>query len=544
MSATVALGGIKSRKAANSVRRSPLCAPAVGAKTAALGRSRRRTIGDLRRASAAQTRRRRSALGAGQLCVEEPVHGQCGAAPAEGELQTPAGADQARGQIRQLLHDGAQASALGLSPRRVVGAEQSDLPYPAQKIVGELRAGQDQGVGGEFAQGQALDVEVGLQLAVELLGGDVIGIEGDDLVARLPQARPPALQLDLRHQELLAELTDGALGDAHDAAQPVVIAAMSAVEVHVEDAHALAGTRLAPIGMRFGFGKPLLRAFRARVPFDDVLRRRALAVLLVVRGDQGDVLDAVVAAVHAQQQSALGQGARPRQDALQQRRGGALRVLLALQGPPLLSEVGGHGREAIVTRIGVGDALLARAAVVQRRGVQVARRHAVGQGSHRCAHVGQERKRRVDDHTAVDICMGIHAQARYPLRGNLLHAQRLVKEDVFAKAGYPFETRLAQPQQRDVAGDHVAMRHGVAAQCRDGRGVIRKTLMAIQRLTNEPEPDKGGEIHLQFSNDELTQRPTCRVIREMTVFYRYATVSDTVSRATTPPSSRIQVVLN
>jgi len=44
--------------------------------------------------------------------------------------------------------------------------------------LGELGAGQQQGVGGEFSRGQSLDVEVGFQLAVKLLGGGVFGVVG------------------------------------------------------------------------------------------------------------------------------------------------------------------------------------------------------------------------------------------------------------------------------------------------------------------------------------------------------------------------------
>jgi hypothetical protein len=89
--------------------------------------------------------------------------------------------------------------------------------------------------------------------------------------ARLPQARPPALELDLRDQELLAVLVDGALDHTHDAAQRVVVAAMGAGKAHVEDGHTLAGTRLDPLGVCFGVGEPLLRAVLARVPFEALI---------------------------------------------------------------------------------------------------------------------------------------------------------------------------------------------------------------------------------------------------------------------------------
>ena len=77
--------------------------------------------------------------------------------------------DQPRGQVHQLLHDGADTPALGTVPWRGVRAEQAVLPNPTQNVVGELSTGKDQRVGGEFARRQTLDVQVGLELAVVLL---------------------------------------------------------------------------------------------------------------------------------------------------------------------------------------------------------------------------------------------------------------------------------------------------------------------------------------------------------------------------------------
>jgi hypothetical protein len=77
--------------------------------------------------------------------------------------------DEPRGQVHQLLHHGADAPALGAVTRRCIGAEQAVLPDPAQDVVGELGTGEDQGVGGELARGQALDVQIGLEFAVVLL---------------------------------------------------------------------------------------------------------------------------------------------------------------------------------------------------------------------------------------------------------------------------------------------------------------------------------------------------------------------------------------
>ena len=178
-----------------------------------------RTIAGHRRGIAAGKRRGRMGSGSGQLSVEPAEDAQGRAAPAKGELEASAGANQPGGQVHQLLHDGAQASALGLVTHRGVGTEQGAQANPAQDVVGKLGAGQHQGIGGELAGRQTFDVEVGLELAVELLGGAVIGVQGDNVLGIGPQTGPPAFDLDLGDQQLLAVLVDGALDDAHDAAK-------------------------------------------------------------------------------------------------------------------------------------------------------------------------------------------------------------------------------------------------------------------------------------------------------------------------------------
>ncbi len=66
--------------------------------------------------------------------------------------------------------------------------------------LGQDSAREVQRVGCKLARGQALDVQIGLEFAVELLGGAMVGVQGDDGFGVAPrQARPPALDLDLRH---------------------------------------------------------------------------------------------------------------------------------------------------------------------------------------------------------------------------------------------------------------------------------------------------------------------------------------------------------
>jgi hypothetical protein len=77
-----------------------------------------------------------------------------------------------------------------------IGPEQALLAEPAQDVIGELCAGENQGVGGKLARGQPLDVQIRLQLAVKLLAGGMVGVQRDDLVEVAPQAGPPPFDRD------------------------------------------------------------------------------------------------------------------------------------------------------------------------------------------------------------------------------------------------------------------------------------------------------------------------------------------------------------
>jgi len=109
----------------------------------------------------------------------------CPAPAAKAELQAAPGFNETGCQIHDFLHHGTDPAALCPVPHRP-GPGQSGLSEPAQDVV---RAGtsQDQRIGGELAGRQAFDVQV--------------------------EARPPALEGDLGHQQRLAPLVDGALGD-------------------------------------------------------------------------------------------------------------------------------------------------------------------------------------------------------------------------------------------------------------------------------------------------------------------------------------------
>jgi hypothetical protein len=132
------------------------------------------------------------------------------------------------------------------------------------------------------------------------------------------------------------------------------------------------------------------------------------------------------------------------------------------------------------------------------------------------------------DHRAIGVGKGIRALAQNAFRGDPLQSQCRLEERVLAKAGNRLKVALAETQQADVAGQHVPMRHRVAAHRRNRRRILCQISMALQRLTNASESSLGGEIRLRFRNDETAQRATCQVSWATDASYRYPVVSERV----------------
>ena len=131
--------------------------------------------------------------------------------PAEAQNEPPAGADQPGCQVDQLLDHRADAAALGRVADRGELAEQPHLADGPEDVIGKSAQRHDQGVGGELAAGQPLQVQIGLELAVKLLRGGMVPVQGDHLLGLHVQVGPPAFQGDLRHEQHLAVAVAGPL---------------------------------------------------------------------------------------------------------------------------------------------------------------------------------------------------------------------------------------------------------------------------------------------------------------------------------------------
>ena len=146
-----------------------------------------------------------------------------------------------------LLHHRADPSMLGGMPHRAVGADQGRLADGAQDVEGQHRQREHQIVGGELARRQPLQVQIGFEPGVELRVSAVPLVELDDLLRRQIQAGQPALDLDIRHQQGLPLLVDGALDQMHHPAHDNA------------DAGVLARDGLGDIGLAFAFARPYPR---------------------------------------------------------------------------------------------------------------------------------------------------------------------------------------------------------------------------------------------------------------------------------------------
>ena len=135
---------------------------------------------------------------------------------AEAQDKPPAGADQPGCQVDQLLDHRADAAAFGRVADRGELAEQPHLADGPEDVVGKGTPCQDQRVGGELAAGQALHVEIGLELAVELLRGSVVTVQGDHLLGFHVQVGPPAFQGNIRGEQQLPMPVGSPLDHAHN----------------------------------------------------------------------------------------------------------------------------------------------------------------------------------------------------------------------------------------------------------------------------------------------------------------------------------------
>ena len=399
----------------------------------------------------------------------------------EAQAETAAVADPAGGLVHQIQKDAAQPAATGLftkSPllvgRPMARLAQADLTAQTQGIVGHHAQQQQQGVGGELARRQAFQVQVRLQLGVELLAGAVLAVEPDHVLGRRGQIRPPGLHLDLGDQQ---HLTVGADRASHDLEDDLFADVLPLADQRAGE-DLFAGPRTGAPAQGQGLLQPDLLRFLAQVALDDeVGLGRALQLL-----HGGDV---VVGAVHAHQQLVAGDAARLPQRLSDELRGAFLRMLtalaqLAVDQVPFLTQVGEDRGKAVDLLVGIRHPLFLRVRVVEHRHVDIQRdpgtAASVGDfvtGSDRRRVPGHQVGRLFSNRVFHRLGHGRPGQGIEPLpqggrRRHRLQAQRLDEEGIVPKGFHGLEIRLAQGQQTDHRGQHVAVRNRGLRSFRQG----------------------------------------------------------------------------
>jgi hypothetical protein len=149
--------------------------------------------------------------------------------------------DKPAGAVDEFPHHGLDAPPPGLVSHWRVRPVQNGLAHQAQDSHGQRSEFAHEVVGVELARGQPLEAHVGLELRVELLEPAVVGVQRDERLGRevfVHQARRPALEGELRLDQMLAPRVDGALHEPQHAAHRP----LDAFDVHglLAHGHALA----------------------------------------------------------------------------------------------------------------------------------------------------------------------------------------------------------------------------------------------------------------------------------------------------------------
>ena len=192
------------------------------------------------------------------------------------------------------------------------------------------------------AAGQPLQVEIGLELAVELLRGGVVPVQGDHLLGFHVQVGPPAFQGNVRGEQKLAMPVGGPFGHAHDPLAGV----HRTIDLHGlvdhQQADPLAGPGRGDRAFTEHAVAPSQLVAVARVPLDEEAH-------LVRRGEHLPGFLRIVGRVQADQDLLLDEHVRRLDDPLDEHHKPRLPVLAAgsqfdLQAPAVHAQVGGDGR--------------------------------------------------------------------------------------------------------------------------------------------------------------------------------------------------------
>jgi len=409
--------------------------------------------------------------------------------PAEAQLQSPAGGEQPSGQIHQLLDHSSQPSAFGRMPHRSKGGDLARLPDKAEDIVGKGAQSHHQGVGGKLAVRQPFEIQVGLELAMELLRGGMLPIEFDHIFRSCRKVGPPALKGDLRSEEKLTFFIDGPLSHPDDSFEGIgcFVDLFTFLDDHGADPLPFSGSLDRSLGKHpVAPGDDI--AFPG-IPFDDVV-----GLLRVFQGDQG--LEGIVARVRANPERLLGQILGAGNHPLDEVDKPLLAMLAArpefpLQAPALHAEIGSHGSIAIVVLVGAADTFLLGVGVILGKDVHI-------QGD-QTAPVAGDRGFEPLEHgsrTSIDhrdqLSSGLVQSLPQPLdRGHPADTQGLFEIVVLSHGGNGLIIALAQTQQAQIAAQDIDLGNVIAPLGRPA-DIPAKVTVPVDAGASQGQPGVAG----------------------------------------------------
>lgn len=368
----------------------------------------------------------------------------------------------ARSLEHQLLHHCLDAPTLGRVTHRRIGLVEHVLPNQAQQIHRHRGQLAYQVVGVKLAIGQALQIHVRFELRMKLLMRGVVGVQCNDLrrVKASWQDRHPVLQHILGHQQGVAMLVTGALGQPGNPARRIGWTAHAGqIQRLLPQAFALAWESACPgyscishflCGMR-------LHGCRARVPLKD----------------EGYLARQVVLAL-------LGRMLHPG-------------VQRQLQAVTQSTQIDGKRAIAIAPRVGTPVQLFLGAPVVHGKGVQIDGGLAAGQRTevYGLAAWAAAQQRAVDLSGKFEPVtgVGIHAMAQGGTGRHGAQAQGAHEEGVAAEILDRIKVVLAQVRQAQVALEDIAV--GNAGVNREGR-IDQRVGLNLFEILSQRRSDRRG----------------------------------------------------
>ena len=373
---------------------------------------------------------------------------------AEAQDKPSAGADQSGCQIDQLLDHRANAAALGRVADRGELAEQPHLADGPKDVVGKTTQGHDQGIGGKFATRQPFEIKIGFELAMELLRGGMVPIQGDHLLGLQVEVGPPAFQGDVRGEPHLSVPVGGPFGHAHYPLAGVACTVHLHGFVDHQQADSLAGPGRGDRAFAEHPVAPGQLVAVARVPLDDEAH-------LFGSGEHLPRFHRVVGRVQPDQDLLLNEHMRRLDHSLDERHESRLTVLAArpqfdFQAPALHAQVGGDGRIAVKVLVGAAYPFLAGVRVVLGEHVHVQGHKAIGVARDLDAELLEHGLRTARDQWDQAVGGSLVQSLPQTLgRGDATDAQGLLEIVVAAHAGDGLEIALAQAQQPQVAAQDI-----------------------------------------------------------------------------------------